>query len=233
MRLGFLVLLCCAFGVQANPLSGGEKGVDNQAVESLNLQGPSDDELIKNTQQAANKGDWQSVHRNLLALAQRGNAAAQVNLGVLYITGRGTQKDTEQAYWWFNEAAEKGSVKAVTYLGMMYLDGLGVKKDTDFAIKILQRAANIRYPQAMTMLGNAYYRKNNLNSSFTWFERAAKAGDGEAQFKLGVMYERGEGTRPNRAKAIHWYRQSAKSDTESAAMAAARLEELEPESRRP
>lgn len=40
-------------------------------------------------------------------------------------------------------------------------------------------------------------------------EEAAERGDAEAQFRLGVMYQWGEGAVPNLARAAEWYRRAA------------------------
>jgi localization factor PodJL len=43
-----------------------------------------------------------------------------------------------------------------------------------------------------------------------WFERAAKAGLAPAQYRLAVMYERGQGTQKDAEKAGSWYAAAAK-----------------------
>jgi len=40
-------------------------------------------------------------------------------------------------------------------------------------------------------------------------DEAAKQGDAEAQYKLGVCYAKGEGVPQNKKEAVYWYRQSA------------------------
>ncbi|WP_044470843.1 tetratricopeptide repeat protein [Mannheimia massilioguelmaensis] len=187
----------------------------------------TDEQIQDQAQIAADKGDWKQVYELLLPLAQKGNAIAQVNLGIMYFSGRYVEKDLYQAYWWFNEAGAQGSAKAITYIGLMYLDGAGVKKDIKHAIKILEQAGKVNYPSAMLALGNAYYMQKDLHASFLWFERAAMKGVSEAQFKLGMMYEKGEGTVKNKKQAIYWYQTTLKANDKIARYAQERLSALE------
>jgi uncharacterized protein len=62
-------------------------------------------------------------------LADRGNSAAQNNLGVMYELGHGVQKDYAQAVVWFRKAAQQGQAAAQFNLGYMYANGEGVAKD--------------------------------------------------------------------------------------------------------
>ena len=63
-------------------------------------------------------------------LAERGNAAAQTSLGLLYQTGKdGAVQDYTEAVKWYRLAATQGYRPAFFHLGEMYVDGLGVPKD--------------------------------------------------------------------------------------------------------
>jgi len=62
-------------------------------------------------------------------LADRGNAAAQNNLGVMYELGHGLPKDYAQAVVWFRKAAQQGHAAAEFNLGYMYANGEGLSKD--------------------------------------------------------------------------------------------------------
>ena len=58
---------------------------------------------------AYHRKDYATAHRLWRPLAERGNAGAQSNLGVLYATGRGVPKSKELAYMWFNIANDKSN----------------------------------------------------------------------------------------------------------------------------
>ena len=61
--------------------------------------------------QAASKGD-PVAFAQLKALGNKGDADAQVNLGVMYATGEGVPKDLVIAYMWANLAAAQGNFGA-------------------------------------------------------------------------------------------------------------------------
>ena len=56
---------------------------------------------------AANVPDF----RETLQAAERGDAQAQFNLGVMYDKGRGVSQDDAEAFKWYRQAAERGLPK--------------------------------------------------------------------------------------------------------------------------
>ena len=60
---------------------------------------------------------------------ERGDTAAQYNLGTCYVKGRGVVQDYVEAVKWFRKAAEQAEAAAQTSLGVAYADGDGVIKD--------------------------------------------------------------------------------------------------------
>lgn len=54
---------------------------------------------------ALQRGDYEAAYREWLPLAERGVAAAQFNLGMLYAQGDGVPQDYVQAHMWFSLAA--------------------------------------------------------------------------------------------------------------------------------
>ena len=76
--------------------------------------------------------------------AYQGDPEAQVNLGVCYYNGQGTEKNIEKAISWLEKAANQGSSLAITTLGHFYRTGEnGVKKDIDKAIEYFLVATEI------------------------------------------------------------------------------------------
>ena len=63
------------------------------------------------------------------ALAEAGDAESQVNLGVMYDTGRGVPQDDAEAVRWYRLAADQGHASAQGNLGVMYGTGDGVPQD--------------------------------------------------------------------------------------------------------
>lgn len=62
-------------------------------------------------------------------LAEAGNSAAQFQLGMMYISGRGTVQDIEEGRFWLLQASRLGSAAAQLNLGSLYARGFGVTRD--------------------------------------------------------------------------------------------------------
>src|SRR5262249_49278252 len=71
----------------------------------------------------------------------QGNAAAQLNLGLLSATGEGVPQDDAEAVKWFRLAAAQGNAGAQFNLGVLYYQGQGVPQDDVQAYKWLTLAA--------------------------------------------------------------------------------------------
>ena len=66
----------------------------------------------------------------LHSAAEKGDAVAQFNLGLMYRNGDGVPKDSREAAKWFRKSAEQGNAVAQCNLGLMYAEGDGVLKDS-------------------------------------------------------------------------------------------------------
>ena len=78
---------------------------------------------------AVNRGDYKTAYLLFLPLAQRGDARAQTNLGVMYDHGLVVSQDYKEASQWYRLAAEQGDAYAQHNLGGMYDMGQGVSQD--------------------------------------------------------------------------------------------------------
>jgi len=79
--------------------------------------------------QAYKAGDYKKALEMFKPLAEQGDAAAQFNLGNMYLYGEGVPQDYAEAAKWYRKAAEQGDPKAQHNLGLMYLNGEGVPQD--------------------------------------------------------------------------------------------------------
>ena len=55
---------------------------------------------------AYDRGDYATTSKELLPLAEQGDAAAQALLGVMYETGRGVARDDARAAEWYRKASD-------------------------------------------------------------------------------------------------------------------------------
>jgi TPR repeat protein len=73
--------------------------------------------------------DYDKAMNWYLKAAAQGQAAAQANLGTIYLHGQGVQIDYAEAYSWFLNAAKQGDPGGFFNLGQLYDYGLHVPKD--------------------------------------------------------------------------------------------------------
>jgi len=104
----------------------------------------------------ANNETREQKFSNLQRLAEKGNAGAQYNLGLMYEQGYGTAPDISKAAAWFEKAAEKGEANAQYRLGSLYYHGQGVTKDLRQAAEWYNKAAEHGSTPAQAALGNMY-----------------------------------------------------------------------------
>ena len=79
--------------------------------------------------------------KELIQLAEKGDADAQFNLGKIYYDGKGVEKSYEQAVYWWAKAAEQGYAKAQNNLGVCYYWGEGVEQSYEQAVYWWTKAA--------------------------------------------------------------------------------------------
>ncbi|HEY4943458.1 MAG TPA: hypothetical protein VII56_18655 [Rhizomicrobium sp.] len=145
----------------------------------------------------------------LTALANAGNAKAELVVGLKYLDGDGVAVSATDAAKWLERAAEQGLPVAQYRLGFMYASGLGVPADPAKAVHWYQLAAQAGNRKAMYNLAVAYANgvgtAKNLAEAARWFSKAAALGFSDSQFNLAVLYERGLGVPQSLLDAYKWY----------------------------
>ena len=99
---------------------------------------------------------------SLVKDAERGDAVAQYNLGVMYSAGKGVQQDVAQAINWYRMAAEQGLAAAQHNLGVMYKEGKGVPRDYAQGKYWYRKAADGGNAQAQLNLGYMYHHGQGM-----------------------------------------------------------------------
>lgn len=110
----------------------------------------------------------------LLARAKAGNAAAEVQVGECYESGKGVTQDFKQAAAWYLKAANQGNTEGELHLADLYRDGAG----------------------------QAFPR--NMTKAAAWYRKAANQGNAGAQGTLGMLYSLGLGVPRSDADAYFW-----------------------------
>jgi TPR repeat protein len=84
---------------------------------------------------------YSNALKHFRALAGRGDADAQMRLGMMYENGQGVPKNYSEAARWYRKAADKENPTAMFRLGMLLANGQGVGKDRAAACRYLEKAA--------------------------------------------------------------------------------------------
>jgi len=79
--------------------------------------------------EALQRGDYRLAAGLFYPLAEKGDARAQYNLGLLYASGLGVGQDYQAALKWHRQAASQGHAGAQNELAQMYAKGQGVQQD--------------------------------------------------------------------------------------------------------
>ena len=158
----------------------------------------------------------------LTALANAGNAKAELIVGLKYLDGDGVPASDADAVKWLGRSAEAGEPVARYRLGTLLERGRGAAADPTKAVQWYEAAANQGNRKAMHNLAVAYAEGTGVKKDFVeasrWFSRAANLGLSDSQFNLAVLYERGLGVPQSLLNAYKWYAvAAAQGDTESKA----------------
>lgn len=172
----------------------------------------------------------------LTALANSGNAKAELIVGLKYLDGDGVAVSEVDAAKWLSRAALAGQPVAEYRLGTLYERGRGVAADPSKSVHWYMLAAQAGNRKAMHNLAVAYASgtgvAKNLPEAARWFARAAALGLSDSQFNLAVLYERGLGVPQSLVDAYKWYAiAAAAGDTESKARIDALATQLSSEDR--
>jgi len=141
----------------------------------------------------------------LTPLADRGDAVAQLKLGIIWSRGHGVPRDNFAAFQWFARAAKRGQSDAQFELGVMYRDGLGTPADGKVAMRWFQRAAENGTPQAFNAIGELFLGRRDYAGALIWFVRGAELNNATAMYNIGMRYALGQGVVKDEIEAYKWF----------------------------
>lgn len=144
--------------------------------------------------------------------AEKGDAAAQLDLALRYAEGNGVGVDYRKGVYWLKKSADSGHAAARYELGQVYERGMyEVPQDLKKAVFWYQKAADQGDVDAMFNLAVVYLQhERDTRKAVVPMAKAAGQGHAGAQYFLGLLYERGDGVEPDREVAIALYRDAAK-----------------------
>lgn len=124
----------------------------------------------------------------LLARAEAGDRAAQLELALAYNSGYGVKPDSAEALKWSRLAAEQGYARAQDLLGKLYFLGQGVKMDRAEAKKWFEKSAAQGFANGQYDLGAALWQGDGVSPELQMNdERSDAVKAGVAAFILAAM----------------------------------------------
>ena len=150
----------------------------------------------------------------VVAMAEAGDAEAQMALAQRYRFGVGVPQNPATAVEWFQKAAVQGNVQGQFSVGYMYMDGEnGFEKNLEKAAEWFRKAAENGHPTAQANLGIMYINgdgvEKNPETSLFWLQKAVDQDYAPAQSAIGWMYAAGDGVPKDTERAIDLLYQKA------------------------
>ncbi|MDO6695025.1 hypothetical protein Q4574_17135 [Aliiglaciecola sp. 3_MG-2023] len=146
--------------------------------------------------------------------AQQGEPNALYNLGLAYRFGRGVGQDLSQAIDYFEKSLDAGFQLAGCRLGDIYADEIE-KRNYDLAASFYQEVIDDPQSNAQEIASCAYGlafieidHHKNIAQGVQRFKQAARLGDKDALFELGIIYREGELVEKNLQQSIAYYVQA-------------------------
>lgn len=84
----------------------------------------------------------------LLGAAMLDIPVAQYIVGTMFVYGKGTAQNYEEAAYWFSIAAENGHTPSLNELGIMFAEGMGVDQDFEKARQYWTEAAELGFEES-------------------------------------------------------------------------------------
>jgi TPR repeat protein len=139
--------------------------------------------------------------------ADAGNTDAMYNLGVLYANGKGVAQDYDKAREWYQKAADAGNTDAKQALASQSPP----PQPAPVAAVIPQPTTPTSTPSAADWFAQAqrYLNTKDFANALPLLQKAADAGDAEAMYNLGRLYQYGNGVAQDYALTYQWYQKAA------------------------
>ncbi len=137
--------------------------------------------------------DTNAAYHWFTQAAKKNVAGAHFNLALMHERGDGIPANLQTAIRWYTTAADLGNANAQQNLGIKYLIGEHVAANTNKAMSLINSAAASGLKNSQLLLGQLYQSgfdgkvRVDLAKAETWYLRAAKQGQPDAQYQLALI----------------------------------------------
>lgn len=140
--------------------------------------------------------DNEILFKQMLPLAQQGDAEAQYHVGMFYNNGIGTSKNTKLAFEWFQKSASGNNPLGAYKVGCYYSgQGQGfMDVDHGKSLEYKMVAAKAGYTLAQYDTASLFFHNGNINEAIKWLKLAGDQGDFDSLYTLFGLYYQGKKT---------------------------------------
>lgn len=156
---------------------------------------------------------------DMIVEAESGDAEAQFELALAYMSSWDVKRDMAASAKWLNAAAEQGHVQAQVHLGLLHTGQIVLEGDPDFtdkskALYWYTRAAEQGSEEAMWFLAETSLRAEDaaapdLQEALKWYLKLVESGNAFAAQLLADYYYDGRYFAQDRQEALKWYLKAA------------------------
>ena len=162
--------------------------------------------------------------------AKLGHADSQVVLAKYYagkVEDESSLASYKDAVYWYEQAIEQDNIEALRALGWIILCcNDSSLQDLNKALSYLETGYSLDPDTFAPYLGHAYYMVDavkDYKKSMRYCKEAALKGDWRAAYRIGKMYEKGQGVEADLLNAYVWYKLAADNDYMDAVMGLANI----------
>ena len=166
-------------------------------------------EQLQSGLNALDRKHYATALRSWRELAEKGDARAMNNVGLMYERGLGVTQSYVEAMNFYRKAADAGLPEAQYNLGTLYHNGYGVEVNNSQAVFWFRKAAAQRLPDAHYMMGLHLWEGKGVRrdplEALSEFLKGARAGNVNSQFMAGYLFLSEEPTgKPNAVAGYTW-----------------------------
>ena len=125
--------------------------------------------------------DNMSINQIENEAVENGDKNAINCLALYYFIGKGTEKNLEKAFYWYQKAVKNGNEIAQCNFAICYYNGEGTEKNLEKAFYWYQKAAENGDDDAQFNLAKCYHNgegtEKNLEKAFYWYQIAKESDD--------------------------------------------------------
>ncbi|MDS7928268.1 tetratricopeptide repeat protein [Acinetobacter sp. V102_4] len=143
--------------------------------------------------------------------AKSNNNEALNSLGMIFYAGMGRERDFEKAEEYYLKANKLGNKDAKVNLAELYRSkDFSQLPDYEKAESWYLLGTQDNPSRAYDGLSKMYLDQENYEKAFEFSKKSAELGNPEAQYNLGVFFEKGIYVKKDKKQAEYWYEKSAK-----------------------